>query len=143
MSTLGSILIVDDEQFIRQILLRTVTRAGFVGEEASDGDEALARMADQPFDLVISDVQMPRMDGLQLLARIRETYPDTIVVLITGQKSLMPSGRGDHRADAIISKPFHNGEIVKKLQLLIQERRRKKARVARALAAVSRSDPAD
>jgi len=128
MTSKGSILVVDDEQFIRQILLRTVLRAGFAGDEASDGTEALGKMSERSFDIVITDINMPNMDGFELLGKIRESYPDTLVILITGHKQLaMKAPKGDYRADAIISKPFHNVEIARQLRLLYQNHRRQAA----------------
>ena len=128
MTAQGAILVVDDEQFIRQILLRTVLRAGFTADEASDGKEALEKMSKQSFDIVITDIEMPNMDGFELLAGIRELYPDTLVIFITGHKRLVTkSSTGDHRPDAVISKPFHNVEISRQLRLLYQNHRRQMA----------------
>lgn len=80
------ILIVDDDQALLQVLPRTVSLrvpSAHV-DTASSGQEALARLQEQQYDAVISDIKMPGMDGLALLARVQELQPDTPTLLITG-----------------------------------------------------------
>jgi len=77
------ILIVDDEVEMRVALETTLKREGFQTVTAEDGVEALSRLRKAPFDLVISDVKMPRMDGLTLLKAIKEESPQTPVVMMT------------------------------------------------------------
>lgn len=114
-----SVLIVDDEEFIRKILGRIVRREGFAVTEACDGLEALELLKAQPFHFVISDIKMPRMDGLELLAAIKSEFPLIKVLMITGYP-------GDYSAwdiisagaDHYISKPFKNTEIATTLKTL-------------------------
>lgn len=79
------ILIVDDESGVRQTMADTVRRFdnSYVVEEAEDGEEAL-HMLDESFDLVITDIRMPGMDGVELAARIRERFPDMVIFMLTG-----------------------------------------------------------
>jgi two-component system response regulator YesN len=79
------ILIVDDESGVRQMMADTVRRFddSYEVEEAEEGEEAL-RMLDDSFDLVITDIRMPGMDGVELAARIRERFPDIILFMLTG-----------------------------------------------------------
>ncbi|CAG5092205.1 Response regulator containing CheY-like receiver domain and AraC- domain [Thermobacillus xylanilyticus] len=79
------ILIVDDESGVRQMMADTVRRFddSYEVEEAEEGEEAL-RMLDESFDLVITDIRMPGMDGVELASRIRERYPDIIIFMLTG-----------------------------------------------------------
>jgi Response regulator containing CheY-like receiver domain and AraC-type DNA-binding domain len=79
------ILIVDDESGVRQMMADTVRRfdGSYEVEEAEEGEEAL-RILDDSFDLVITDIRMPGMDGVELAARIRERYPDIIIFMLTG-----------------------------------------------------------
>ena len=81
------ILIVDDESRIRHNLRRLLERQGNEIAEAADGGEALRSMHASPFDLVIMDIRMPGMDGLEALARIRRIDPKIPVIIMTGHGS--------------------------------------------------------
>ena len=106
------ILIVDDESSMRDVLSIMLHREGYRVDAAVDGAQAVKHLQDHSYDLVISDVQMPRMDGLQLLQHVRERSPDTVVIMITAFSSTeqaidaMKQGAYDY-----IIKPFKNEEI--------------------------------
>ena len=87
-NTLGHILIVDDEAEIREMLARHFHFLGYQTHTASDGKEALAIMAEKRFDVVISDIMMPHMDGVTLLKHISEQFPMVRVIMITGYITL-------------------------------------------------------
>lgn len=112
----ASVLIVDDEQFIRQILCRIVSREGYAVGEASDGEDALKKMEQDKYDIVISDIRMPQMDGMELMEQIHKRHPGTAVVLITAyageynSETALAAG-----ADSYITKPFKNIEIARTL----------------------------
>jgi DNA-binding NtrC family response regulator len=84
----GHILIVDDESEIRDMLSRHFRFLGYQTDTANDGKEALAIMAEKRFDVVISDIMMPIMDGVTLLKHIGEQYPMVRVIMITGYITL-------------------------------------------------------
>jgi CheY-like chemotaxis protein len=109
------ILIVEDEESLAFLIEENLAELGpdYTTEVCGSGAEALARMRKQPFDLVISDLRMPGMDGLTLLSEIRRLYPHTRLVLMTAY--------GDSRAEArarqlevsrYITKPFHIEELI-------------------------------
>jgi len=77
------ILIVDDEEVICNILARRLTKEGYVCMTANDGREALKHFYKNTFSLIISDIKMPEMDGLELLKRIRDVDPKMIVIMVT------------------------------------------------------------
>ncbi len=79
----GNILIVDDEVTIRETLSTVLTEEGYQTALAGDGEEALARLQQSRFDLVITDLKMPRMDGMTLLKKIKELDPTISVIIIT------------------------------------------------------------
>ena len=78
------ILVADDDAPLRQIVVTTLIRAGHQVVEASDGAEAWDRFQEQPFPMVVTDLQMPVLGGLELLKRVKAASPDTEVVIITG-----------------------------------------------------------
>ena len=107
-----SILIVDDEARLADVLATAMESFGFAAQTASSGQEALDIMGRETIDLVVSDLRMPGMDGRALLHAVRRGWPDVPVVLITAFTSvrdavdLVKEGAFDY-----ISKPFEIGEI--------------------------------
>lgn len=123
MSSKASVLIVDDEQFLRQILGRIVSREGFAVEEAVDGKDALEKLQARPYDFVISDIRMPNLDGIELLGRIKQDFKNISVILITayaGQYTAQDAIEAG--ADYYITKPFKNVEIARTLNTLLVKR---------------------
>ncbi len=104
---MGSILIVDDEAEMRLAIKEALTRKGYSVELAPDGREAMRKMNESPFDMVISDLKMPGMGGMELLKSIKKTAPRTPVLLITAfgtiQKAVEAVKEG---AVDFILKPF-------------------------------------
>ena len=118
------VLVVDDEPAIRQILCRSISAAGFAVSDAVDGADALQKLELSPVDIVITDIQMPNLDGLQLLKEIRARWAATAVILITGHRADSHSGEiAQAGADDILRKPFHNHEIIRQLAACRQKRR--------------------
>ncbi len=78
------ILVVDDEPGMRDFLCYELTDAGYDVFTACDGLEAMAHFEKQPFPLIITDIMMPKMDGLQLLSRIKQIDPGVEVIMATG-----------------------------------------------------------
>lgn len=84
----ASILVVDDEGPNRYSVSKTLQRIGYVVSEAANGEEALEIMNKQSFDVVLTDIRMPGLDGVELLRRIKEESSDVIVILMTAYASL-------------------------------------------------------
>jgi CheY-like chemotaxis protein len=82
------ILIVDDEAEIREMLARHFRFLGYSVDTASNGREAISRLEETRTDIVISDIMMPQMNGVELLSHIRDEYPMTHVIMITGYVTL-------------------------------------------------------
>jgi DNA-binding NtrC family response regulator len=85
--TQGRVLIVDDEPTVRRGLSRLLRAAGYEVEAIGDGDSAVRRLAAGGFDVVVSDISMPGLDGIALLRSLREKELDLPVILVTGQPS--------------------------------------------------------
>lgn len=107
-----SILIVDDEEVLRTLLEKILSREGYKIRCAPDGVAALEMMREEPCSIVISDMQMPRMDGFELLRTIKNEFPDTGAIIMTAfgdtytVKDALLLG-----ADEYITKPFQSYEI--------------------------------
>lgn len=84
----STVLVVDDEGAIRYSVTKTLERVGYQVVTASSGEEALEILVGQNFDVVLTDIRMPGISGVDLLARIKEQSPDAIVILMTGYASL-------------------------------------------------------
>jgi len=86
------ILLVDDETIILHEIAEFLRQAGYEVDEAGNGEEAMRRLSDNPFDLVIADLMMPSGDGFYLAERIRTMAPDVPVLLLSGAAKM---GRGE------------------------------------------------
>ena len=84
-----TILIVDDEVETRNLLQEIMEKEGYLVWAAQDGKQALDLLEGQAMDLVLSDIQMPLMNGIELLGNIRSRFPDTQVILLTAARLLM------------------------------------------------------
>jgi DNA-binding NtrC family response regulator len=84
MSDKNRILVVDDDEVVRWSYQRSLQSASRNVEASSDGDEALQTMEQNPFDVVLLDLRMPGQDGLSVLRTIKQKWPESEVVIITG-----------------------------------------------------------
>src|SRR6267378_3873990 len=106
------ILIIDDDQAIRDLLSEGLADSGYHCETACDGPEGLRKLQSNSFDLVVSDINMPEMDGVQLLQEIKKTHPDTEIIMLTGVVDVdtaiqsMRLGASDY-----LTKPFNLAEV--------------------------------
>ena len=111
------ILVVDDELAVRDTLKTALTFEGHTVELASDGPEALQKLAERKFDIVFTDFNMPEMLGNDLVRRIRKEYPHQVIVMVTGYADfLSPSEKEKNPVDFIITKPFALGTIANALE---------------------------
>ena len=121
---MSNILIVDDEQSYRQLLSLVFEGDGHTIRTASNGREALSLLQIEPADVVISDVRMPDMDGIEMLSSVRETQPDLGVVLMTAFASVETAREAFKLgADDFIQKPFD----VEELKLIVRKTLEKQA----------------
>jgi DNA-binding NtrC family response regulator len=88
MSTLPTILLVDDEERFRSNLKKMLTAQGLTVTALASGPEALDELARQPYDVILLDVRMPVMDGMETLAVIKKDHPDSEVIILTGHASV-------------------------------------------------------
>jgi CheY-like chemotaxis protein len=109
----AKILIVDDEQFVRDLLEKVLRRRGHEVTVASDADHALQAFAQANYDLLLTDVVMPGMDGFDLLRRVKSAYPAIKVIVLTGYaRKQSISDFLLYGADEYLSKPFQVHELI-------------------------------
>lgn len=103
----GQVMIVDDELEIRNMLSRYLRACGYQPVLAGDGLQALEQLSRTPVEVVLTDLTMPRMDGLTLLEEIRKHYPSTRVLIMTGRLNEEAVGRAERSgADGCLLKPL-------------------------------------
>ena len=120
----AQILIVDDEEIVIRSCMRILAGDEFQVESVQDGREALRKIEEIPYDVVILDIMMPNIDGLEVLRRVKETHPNVDVIMITGLSQIdtavqaMKLGAFDY-----ISKPFEPDELKMVVQRALERRR--------------------
>jgi DNA-binding NtrC family response regulator len=108
------ILIVDDEPIVGERLMTTLTRDGHAVEAMSDPREALQRLDSKSFDIVVTDIRMGEIDGLEVMTEALKRSPRTKVIMITGYATLELARESLTKgAFDFIAKPFKLGEIRK------------------------------
>jgi DNA-binding NtrC family response regulator len=108
----GSILVVDDEPHICESVARALTRSGYEVRTAANAFQALEELGNRSVDLVLCDIRMPEMDGMQLLSKIKESDPSIAVVMITGYGSIESAVSAIKAgADDYVTKPFRSHEL--------------------------------
>jgi two-component system, OmpR family, KDP operon response regulator KdpE len=118
------VLIVDDEASLRKTLRTSLAASGFAVEEARNGEEALATIQGHPFDLVLLDVNMPGIGGIDACRRIREASPHVGIVMITVRDFDDDKVRGlEAGADDYVTKPFKFRELRARLQAVLRRTR--------------------
>ena len=107
------ILVVDDDKGVREALSEFLLSLGYTVVMAENGEEALNQYRKGEFDVIVADVIMPNMDGMELLRRIRDVKNDEVIFLmITGHPSIGTAVEAINRgADDYITKPFHLEDV--------------------------------
>jgi len=107
-----NILIVDDNPNMSTLLSDILEIFDFKGNYASDGDEALDKLNKNKYDLVFTDLRMPKMDGMDLLKAIKSEHPDIPVVVVTGYSVAETRDEAlSEKADGFLNKPFRVNDI--------------------------------
>jgi DNA-binding response OmpR family regulator len=114
------ILVVDDDDHIRELVTLFLEREGFEVKQAADGVEALASMEREPADLVVLDIMMPSMDGWELCERLREQF-DVPLLMLTAKGETSQKVRGFRLgADDYLVKPFDPEELAARVKALLK-----------------------
>lgn len=115
------ILIVDDEQSIREQLENLLKKQKYLVDSVADGEQAIRRILEQPYDLIVLDIMLPKMDGFEVLREIRSEKIDTPILMLTAKGGLEDKVKGlDAGADDYLPKPFSTAEFMARLRALLR-----------------------
>lgn len=113
------ILVVEDERGLREALIRTLTDEGWAADGAEDGESGLDLIETGVYDLIILDIMLPKMNGLDVLARLRREESDVLVILLTARSELSDKVNGmDRGADDYLTKPFETDELLARIRMI-------------------------
>jgi DNA-binding response OmpR family regulator len=117
---IARVLVVDDEEIVRDVLVRYLEKDGFRVSTAADGEEAVEAAATSPPDIVVLDLMLPKLDGLEVFRRIRETS-NVPVVMLTAKREEVDRVVGlELGADDYVSKPFSPREVVARIRAVLR-----------------------
>jgi DNA-binding NtrC family response regulator len=108
----AQVLIVDDDEDVRQIITDRLEQAGFAVAQASDGLHALAELRQRHFHVVVTDYQMPRLNGLALLRQCQLSWPETPVIMMSAALDVPGEIAAARLAFAYIRKPFDADRLI-------------------------------
>ena len=116
------ILLAEDDQAMRTYLERALTKAGYAVDSVDRGTEAVPLLENGSYDLLLSDIVMPEMDGIELAQRCNEISPQTKVMFITGFAAVTLKASREQPQAKVLSKPFHLRDLVLEVERVLEER---------------------
>ena len=118
--TVPRILLAEDDDSMRGFLVRALEKAGYEVIAYANGEEAFERLKTDPFTLLLTDIVMPRMDGIELARRASELDPELKIMFITGFAAVVLNSDVAAPKDArVLSKPFHLKDLVREVDRLL------------------------
>ncbi len=115
------ILLAEDDEDMRRFLVKALQKAGYDVVSFSNGAEAFERLKEEPFTLLLTDIVMPEMDGIELARRAAELDPDLKIMFITGFAAVALNPDNQAPKDAkVLSKPFHLRDLVQEVERLLE-----------------------
>ncbi|MGB7374841.1 cell cycle two-component system response regulator CpdR [Pontixanthobacter sp.] len=115
------ILLAEDDNAMRGYLTRALEKAGYEVVSVDRGTAALPLLKTEHFDLLLSDIVMPEMDGIELAQRCNEASPHTKVMFITGFAAVTLKASREQPAAKVLSKPFHLRDLVLEVERVFDE----------------------
>ena len=120
-SSAQSILLAEDDDAMRVYLERALTNAGYSVDSVDRGTEAVNLLENRAYDLLLSDIVMPEMDGIELAQRCNEISPSTKVMFITGFAAVSLKANREQPSAKVLSKPFHLRDLVLEVQRVLDD----------------------
>jgi CheY-like chemotaxis protein len=116
------ILIVEDDEAMREFLCQAISRSGYYVEAVPDGAEALRRVEESHFDLLLTDIRMPGLDGLELARQARRRYPGLNVLLVTAYvQDALGATDLEGAGIEVLSKPFNLNELIDRVETFLPQ----------------------
>ena len=120
--TISRILLAEDDDSMRGFLVRALKKAGYEVIAYPNGEEAYERLKTEPFTLLLTDIVMPKMDGIELARRASELDPDLKIMFITGFAAVILNSDTAAPKDArVLSKPFHLKDLVLEIERIFED----------------------
>ena len=117
---LPKILLAEDDNDMRRFLVKALENAGYDVIDYDNGMSAYRRLREEPFELLLTDIVMPEMDGIELARRASELDPDIKIMFITGFAAVALNPDSNAPKDAkVLSKPFHLRDLVNEVQKML------------------------
>lgn len=114
------ILLAEDDESMRVFLEKALIRAGYQVTSFGNGTEAYERLKEEPFTLLLTDIVMPEMDGIELARRAAEVDPNLKIMFITGFAAVALNAENGATQDAkVLSKPFHLRDLVNEVERML------------------------
>lgn len=118
---LRRILLAEDDDDMRKFLVKALQNAGYEVTSFGNGAEAYERLKEEPFTLLLTDIVMPEMDGIELARRAADLDPDLKIMFITGFAAVALNPDSQAPKDAkVLSKPFHLRDLVGEIERLLE-----------------------
>ncbi len=115
------LLIADDDNEIRELLEFDLSQSGYIVDSAKDGEEALQKALTGNYDLILLDVMMPKMNGFDVCKNIRQSKPDSVILMLTAKGTITDKTTGfNSGADDYIVKPFDIQEVLLRVRALLR-----------------------
>lgn len=117
---MNKILLAEDDNDMRRFLVKALENAGYEVASFDNGLSAYNRLREEPFELLLTDIVMPEMDGIELARRATELDPDLKVMFITGFAAVALNADSQAPRDArVLSKPFHLRDLVNEIEKML------------------------
>ena len=117
----AKILLAEDDNDMRRFLVKALQNAGFDVISYDNGLSAYQRLREEPFEMLLTDIVMPEMDGIELARRAAELDPDIKIMFITGFAAVALNADSKAPKDAkVLSKPFHLRDLVNEVQKMLK-----------------------
>lgn len=119
-AAMPKILLAEDDNDMRRFLVKALETAGYAVTDFDNGLSAYRRLREEPYELLLTDIVMPEMDGIELARRAAELDPDIKIMFITGFAAVALNPDANAPKDAkVLSKPFHLRDLVNEVQKML------------------------